>query len=227
MSWLMIIALVSLIIAPFDAVYMVIRADRRREKLKREAQEQAQRERREAAMKGVRIRPAVPEDAARLVEIYGYYVTHTAVTFEYNVPTVEAFARRIGDTLARYPYLVLEADGAIQGYAYAGPFVGRAAYRRSCETSIYLDHEARRRGYGRLLYEALEAALKDMGILNLYACVADPLAEDETLTRDSERFHLSLGYARAGVFHKCGYKFRRWYNMIWMEKLIGTHAEKR
>ena len=219
--------LVSVIIAPFDMLYLHIRAERRREALRRETQARQSAEGRVPAAGDPWIRPATPSDAARLREIYGHYVTDTAITFEYDVPTLETFRRRVENTLAKYPYLVLEADGAIQGYAYAGPFVGRAAYRRCCEVSIYLDRDARGRGYGRRLYEALEAALRDRGILNLYACIADPLAEDETLTRASERFHRRLGYEKVGEFHKCGYKFDRWYNMIWMEKLIGDHEDGR
>ncbi|MBQ5675892.1 MAG: GNAT family N-acetyltransferase, partial [Lachnospiraceae bacterium] len=78
-------------------------------------------------------------------------------------------------------------------------------------------------GYGRKLYEALERALVDQGILNLYACIAYPIVEDEYLTKNSAQFHAHLGYKTVGEFYKCGYKFGRWYNMIWMEKLIGKH----
>lgn len=171
----------------------------------------------------MKIRNAVPEDAARLLEIYSYYVKNTAVTFEYDVPSLFEFQKRIETTLKEYPYIVLEnEDGAI-GYAYAGVFKNRAAYDRSCEVSIYLDRNKRRQGYGEMLYEALEEKLKERGILNMYACIADPIAEDEYLTKDSEKFHEKLGFAKVGEFHKCGYKFGRWYNMIWMEKLIGEH----
>ncbi len=148
----------------------------------------------------------------------------TAVTFDCEVPSAADFRSRIVRTLEKYPYLVLEEDGAVRGYAYAGPFVGRAAYARSAEVTIYLDHEARGRGFGRALYEALEARMKERGFLNLYACIGDPVVEDETLTRHSERFHHHLGYVKVGTFHACGYKFDRWYNMIWMEKMIGEHC---
>ena len=169
------------------------------------------------------IRKATIEDAERLLEIYAYYVKNTAITFEYDVPSLDEFRNRIDSTLKRYPYLVLEENDIIQGYAYAGAFVGRAAYDRSCEMTIYLNCNSKGRGYGRALYEALEQALKDMGILNLYACIGDPIVEDEYLTRNSEQFHKHLGFTKVGTFHKCGYKFERWYNMIWMEKIIGEH----
>jgi phosphinothricin acetyltransferase len=171
------------------------------------------------------IRTAVPADAARLREIYEYYVLRTAVSFEYAVPSVEEFAERIRGTLESYPYLVLEEAGVVTGYAYAGPFKKRDAYARSCELSVYLDREARRRGLGRALYEALEEELRARGFRNLYACIADPIGEDEYLTRASENFHSHMGYRLVGTFRKCAYKFGHWYNMVWMEKLIGDHPQ--
>ena len=171
----------------------------------------------------MKIRIVRADDAERLHEIYAYYVEQTAITFDYDTPSVEEFRERICGTLKKYPYLVLENGGTVYGYAYAGPFKGRAAYDRSCEVTIYLDHEAKGKGYGRKLYEALEKELKKRGFLNLYACIGDPIEEDEYLTRNSEQFHQHLGYTKVGTFHKCGYKFGRWYNMIWMEKFIGEH----
>ena len=170
------------------------------------------------------IRKAAVEDAARLLEIYAYYVQNTAISFEYDVPSVGEFQDRIRNTLKKYPYLILEEDGLIQGYSYAGVFKGRAAYDHCCEVTIYVDRSAKGRGYGRLLYEALEKELKAAGILNLYACIGFPDVEDEYLTRNSEQFHRHLGYTTVGEFHQCGYKFGRWYNMIWMEKMIGEHC---
>jgi phosphinothricin acetyltransferase len=169
----------------------------------------------------LRIRSAQAGDAGHLLEIYGHYVRNTAISFEYVVPSADEFSARIENTLRRYPYLVLEKDGEIQGYTYAGVFKGRAAYDYSCEVSIYLSHDVRGQGYGRLLYEALQEKLKVQGIRNLYACIASPVIEDEYLTRNSEQFHQHMGYQRVGEFHKCAYKFNRWYNMIWMEKIIG------
>lgn len=171
----------------------------------------------------IAVRSAAEADAERLLEIYDYYVRHTAITFEYETPSLDEFKRRMAGIMARYPYLVVLEDGLIAGYAYAGPFIGRAAYDWSCETTIYLDHNARKRGLGRVLYGALEDALGKMGILNLYACIGYPEREDEYLTANSAGFHAHLGFVRVGEFHQCGYKFGRWYNMIWMEKLIGRH----
>ena len=77
---------------------------------------------------------------------------------------------------------------------------------------------------GRALYEELEKRLSSIGVLNLYACIADPIEEDERLTRDSERFHAHMGFEKVGEFHKCAFKFDCWYNMIWMEEVIGRHV---
>ena len=85
------------------------------------------------AEKGI-IRVATVEDAAQLLEIYRPYVEQTAITFEYEVPSVEEFRHRIATVLARYPYLVYEQDGKIFGYAYVGPFHERAAYDWAVET---------------------------------------------------------------------------------------------
>lgn len=171
----------------------------------------------------ITVRNAKLEDAARILEIYSYYVENTAITFEYTVPTPEDFRARMENTMRRYPYLVIENDGTVEGYAYAGAFVGRAAYDWACEMTIYLDRNARKCGMGRTLYEALQKELAKMGILNLYACIAYPEEDDEYLTANSAVFHEHLGFAKVGELHNCGYKFGRWYHMIWMEKVIGKH----
>lgn len=175
------------------------------------------------AVDHVTIRPATLADAGNILEIYAYYVQNTAITFEYKIPSLEEFRGRMENTLRKYPYLVAVRDGKIAGYAYAGAFVGRAAYDWSAEMTVYLDHNARKRGLGRTLYTALEDALRDMGVLNLYACIGYPEEEDEYLTQNSAGFHTHLGFELVGRFHRCGYKFGRWYDMVWMEKVIGEH----
>lgn len=171
-----------------------------------------------------KIRVASPEDAEALLRVYAPYVEKTAVTFEYDVPSVREFAGRIEKTLRRYPYLVAEEDGAVLGYAYAGAFNARAAYDWAAEISVYVAEDARRRGLGKRLYGALERALAAQNILNLNACIAYPAGADPYLTRDSVEFHQRLGYRLVGRFTKCGYKFGRWYDMVWMEKHIGHHG---
>lgn len=174
----------------------------------------------------IKIRTAVPEDAVALLEIYALYVEHTAISFEYDVPSVEEFRERIVNRLEKYPYLVAEVDGKMLGYAYTSPFVGRAAYGWSAETTIYLREDCRKMGVGRALYEALEKVSKAQNILNLNACIGYPREEDEYLTMNSVKFHEHMGYQMVGMFHNSGYKFGRWYHMVWMEKLIGEHKDK-
>ena len=171
----------------------------------------------------ITIRTATLSDAQALLNIYSPYVEHTAITFEYDVPSVEEFAFRIKNTLQKYPYLVAEKNGRLLGYAYASPFHERPAYDWAVETSIYVDQNIKHQGIGRRLHDALEDALRSQGILNMNACIAYPPEEDEYLDRNSVEFHTHMGYRLVGEFYKCGYKFHRWYNMVWMEKLIGNH----
>lgn len=171
----------------------------------------------------ITIRTATLSDAQALLNIYSPYVEHTAITFEYDVPSVEEFASRIKNTLQKYPYLVAEKNGRLLGYAYASPFHERPAYDWAVETSIYVDQNIKHQGIGRRLHDALEDALRSQGILNMNACIAYPPDENEYLDKNSVEFHTHMGYRLIGEFYKCGYKFHRWYNMVWMEKLIGNH----
>ena len=171
----------------------------------------------------ITIRMANPADAQALLNIYAPYVINTAITFEYDVPSLEEFASRIAHTLEKYPYLIAEEGGNILGYAYASPFHDRPAYDWAVETSIYVDQNIKHRGIGRKLHDALESTLREQGILNMNACIAYPPEEDEHLDKNSVEFHAHMGYRLVGEFYKCGYKFNRWYNMVWMEKMIGEH----
>lgn len=171
-----------------------------------------------------KIRMAVISDSEKLLEIYAPYVENTAITFEYIVPSISEFADRIKNTLKKYPYLIAEYSGEIIGYAYASVFNPRAAYNRSCEVSIYINSSFHKMGVGRALYNALENLLAKQGVLNVNACVAYTEGEDEFLTNNSVKFHQAMGFALAGKLHKCGYKFNRWYDIVWMEKHIGLHT---
>lgn len=177
-------------------------------------------------MNTVIIRDAKQEDIKRILEIYAHYVKNTAITFEYNVPDLQEFQNRVYSIMEHYPYLVAEVNGVVHGYVYARAFIERAAYEWSCETTIYLDCVVQKNGLGRKLYEALEECLRGMGILNMYACIACPEIADEYLNYNSVEFHTHLRFHKVGEFHKCGYKFGRWYNMVWMEKVIGEHKKK-
>lgn len=174
----------------------------------------------------MQIRVATEEDAEELLQIYRPYVEETVITFEYEVPSAEEFRQRITHTLEKYPYLVAEKEGRIVGYAYASAFKERAAYDWAVETTIYLAKGSRKKGIGRNIYNALEDALRMQHILNLNACIGYPEVEDEYLTKNSADFHAHLGYRLVGEFKQCGYKFGRWYNMVWMEKMTGEHGEK-
>lgn len=171
----------------------------------------------------IAIRTATPDDAAELLGIYAPYVIDTAITFEYDVPSEDEFRSRIERTLRKYPYLVAEMDGRIVGYAYAGVFKDRAAYDHCVETSIYVDLDCHHKGIGSALYAELESRLGAQGIINVNACISWIDVPDEHLTHQSPDFHSKLGYRKVAHFHKCGYKFGRWYDMIWMEKFIGEH----
>lgn len=173
----------------------------------------------------IQIRCARPQDAEALLKIYAPYVEKTAITYEYEVPTVENFQKRIENTLKKYPYLVAEEEGEILGYAYTGTFIGRAAADWAAETSIYIKKDQTRSGVGRMLYERLEEISRAQHILNLNAAIASSEEEEEHLTKNSLQFHEHMGYKRVGEFHKCGYKFGKWYNLTWMEKWLGEHRQ--
>ncbi len=175
-------------------------------------------------MNDLRIRPVTPDDAPALAEIYGYYVKNTAVSFEYDPPSAGEFRGRIAHTLEKYPYLSAVMDGRVIGYAYAREFVGRKACEHCVEVSVYVAHDCRRSGAGRALYEAMEQRLGETGILNVYASIAYADEEDEFLTHDSLRFHERMGYAPCARFHRCGYKFGNWYDLVWVEKMVRSHS---
>lgn len=173
----------------------------------------------------VMVRMATEIDAEELLKIYSPYVMDTAITFEYEVPSVTVFEQRIKNILKKYPYIVALEENRIVGYAYASEFKERAAYDWTVETTVYLKQDCRGKGLGKILYIALEDILKRQNILNLNACIAYTPFEDIYLNNTSTAFHQHLGYSKVAHFTKCGYKFGTWYDMIWMEKLIGEHLD--
>lgn len=175
-------------------------------------------------MSDIKIRTVTENDAEQLLEIYAPYVEKTAITFEYEVPSVEEFKSRIKRTLKKYLYFAAESDGKIVGYAYAGEFKERAAYDWAVETYIYIKEDLKGAGIEKKLYSALKKALREQNILNLNACIAYTESDDEYLNGNSHGFHKHLGYRLVGRFTKCGFKFGKWYDMIWMEKHIGEHT---
>lgn len=173
----------------------------------------------------MKIRLAKIEDAVQLVEIYRPYVEHTAITFEYETPSIEQFQQRMVSIQSKYPYLVCEVDDEIVGYAYANTFKPRAAYDWCVEVTIYLKQNCRGRGIGKALYVKLEEVLRRMHFTNMCACITYTDHEDEYLKNESMKFHEAMGFSLVGQFHNCGYKFDRWYHMIWMEKMINSHTK--
>lgn len=174
----------------------------------------------EKPRKNLTIREAMPADAARLVEIYSYYVSDTAVSFEYKVPTVSEFEDRIKKIKKSYPYIVCLDGDKIIGYAYAGSYSEREAYNWTAMSSIYVDKEYRRCGAGSLLYKELEERLSAQNIVNLLAGVAYCEQEDEYLSQDSYKFHLKSGYEEVARMKKVGKKFDRWYDLVWFQKRL-------
>lgn len=176
-------------------------------------------------MKEIKIELVDINDVDKLVDIYAYYVKNTAITFEYEVPSIQEFKKRITNTLVKYPYLVAKVDDKIVGYVYASSFHEIKAYQWSVETSIYVDYCYKGKGIGKKLYEALERILFKQNIINLNACIAFVNNEDIFLNNNSFYFHRHLGYNLVGKFNKCGYKFNNWYDVIWMEKMINKHDD--
>ncbi|MFR5252836.1 MAG: N-acetyltransferase family protein [Butyricicoccus sp.] len=116
------------------------------------------------------IRKATENDAESLLKIYEPYITNTTITFEYDVPTAEAFADRIRETAAAFPYLVCEQDGMITGYAYAHRIRERAAYDWDAELSIYLAQGTHGHGVGTTVLACLIDLLELQGLRHLYSC---------------------------------------------------------
>lgn len=167
------------------------------------------------------IRDATTDDADAILDIYSYYIKRTAVTAEYEIPSPHDFRKRISGITEKFPYIVALEDNKIIGYSYAHTFHERRAYMRSAELSIYIDHNYRGKGTGKLLLTELEKRLKQMRICCLYALIsATERPHDEYLTDASIQFHSKMGFHKAGELHHCMIKFSRWYNLFYMEKHI-------
>ncbi|MEO6996856.1 MAG: N-acetyltransferase family protein [Terracoccus sp.] len=165
------------------------------------------------------VREAVAADAAACAAIYAPYVTDTTVTFEAQPPDAVELARRIDLAQARHAFLVLEEpDGEVVGYAYGGPFKERAAYRFTCEVSVYLAMSRRGSGGGRRLYDALLARLGDRGLRMAAAGVTQP-------NEASARLHAAMGFEPVGTYTRIGYKFGKWLDVTWYQCAIGAGSE--
>lgn len=164
------------------------------------------------------IRDARRSDVPAMLAIYAPFVEHTAVSFEYEVPTEAEFARRLEEHQAAFPWLVCEENGRVMGYAYAGRAFERAAYGWNAEISCYLAPELRGRGVGRRLYARIEEILTRLGYYKLFAVVTSANAP-------SVAFHRALGFRDAACFRNVGYKQGGWYDVLWLEKTLCARPE--
>ncbi|MEM9740566.1 MAG: N-acetyltransferase family protein [Pseudomonadota bacterium] len=155
------------------------------------------------------IRDARVEDAPEIAAIYGHYVAHSTVSFEEVAPSVDEMAQRIAKTLESYPYIVDVVDGDLHGYAYAGPYRPRSAYRFTAETTVYVHKDAQGQGTGRRLYASLIERLRSTEAHLLIGAITLPNPASEAL-------HKSFGYQRAGLLSEVGRKFDRWHDVaLW------------
>jgi phosphinothricin acetyltransferase len=166
------------------------------------------------------IRPATLADIPAITRIYAHAVTHGTASFELEAPTEAEMQKRMETLLAgRFPYIVAEIDGAVAGYAYAGPYRARPAYRFTVENSIYIAPEMHRRGIGRALLAALIEASTARGFRLMIAVIGD------SAQAASIGVHKALGFQDAGVFRNVGYKFGRWLDTVHMQLPLGDGAK--
>lgn len=160
---------------------------------------------------GIQIRMAKESDIPAILDIYKPYVEGTAITFEYAVPSLDAFTKRFLSITKHYPYLVCQIDDEIAGYAYAGPVFERIAYQWNAELSIYLNPNYHKRRIGTALSYCLIDLLYLQGYYKLLSLIT---SENET----SIQLHQKLGFTEFARFHNTGYKLGKWHDVTWMEK---------
>jgi L-amino acid N-acyltransferase YncA len=155
------------------------------------------------------VRLADPDrDAPAVAAIYRPAVESSIATFEEVAPSADEMGERMRTILERLPWLVAEVDGAVIGYAYAGPHRARAGYRWSVDISVYIDPSQHGRGVGRALYDRLLAILRRAGYINVYAGIALPNAA-------SVRLHEAIGMQRIAVYERVGWKLGAWRDVAW------------
>lgn len=153
-----------------------------------------------------RIRLAEDADVEAMLAIYTPFVRDNAVSFEYDVPSLDVFRERIRATLEAMPWLVCDVDGDVAGYAYASRFRSRIAYQWTVETTVYIDSAYRRCGIARALYTSLFECLRVQGYANAVAVISLP-------NPASVAFHEALGFVRAGIIPAAGFKHGRWVDV--------------
>ena len=165
------------------------------------------------------IRPAQPRDLAVITAIYDDAVRHGTASFELDPPDQAEMARRYETLRAGgYPYLVAELEGDIVGYAYAGPYRARPAYRWSVEDSVYVAPQAQRRGIGGALLARLVADAEAGGFRQMLAVIGD------TANTGSVELHRAAGFRLVGTFENVGFKFGRWLDTVLMQRELGRGA---
>lgn len=168
-------------------------------------------------MKNIRL--ATWEDSAAMLEIYAPYVQDTSITFETEIPTLEAFAGRIETYMLEFPWIVYEVDGKIAGYAYASRYRERIAYQWSVECSVYIHPDFQKQGIGRVLYVRLFEILKAQLFRNVYAVINLP-------NDPSVALHESLGFKWFATYENVGYKLGRWKNVGWWGLVLNEFDEE-
>lgn len=161
------------------------------------------------------IRPVKMEDAASLCSIYNYYVNETVITFEEETVSIEDMASRIKKITATHPWVVMEHDGEIVAYAYASPWRVRSAYRFSSELTVYVHKNNRKKGLGKNIYQSLIDTMEKRGSHCLYGVIALP-------NESSTALHESLGFVKCGHFHEVGFKFDKWIDVGYWEKVVNA-----
>ena len=162
------------------------------------------------------VRPAEPTDLAAITRIYGHHVINGLASFELDAPTLDEMRRRYDELRDKgFPYLVAERGGAVLGYAYAGAYRARPAYRFSVENSVYIDPAARRSGVGKALLQALLAECERMGFRQMIAVIGD------SANLDSIGLHAACGFERIGTLASIGWKFGRWVDSVLMQRALG------
>ena len=169
-------------------------------------------------MSGATVRDAVEDDAPACAAIYAPYVRETAVSFESEPPTPAQMAKRIAVAMSTHAWVVLEDEDRVVGYAYGGQHKARAAYRFSCEVSVYVEQGRRRTGSGHALYEALFERLTARGYRTVVAGM--------TLPNDaSAGLHRAMGFEPVGVYRRIGWKLGAWHDVAWLQRTLGVEQD--
>jgi len=161
------------------------------------------------------IRPATENDISAITDIYAHHVRNGTSSFEIDPPDVAEMKRRWQSLVEKkFPYLVAEHDGKIVGYAYAGPYRERLAYRHTVENSIYIDKHHAGKGIGKLLLAAIIEQCQKLGLKQMIAVIGD------SNNAASIRLHTRAGFYDAGILKNVGFKFDRWLDVVLMQRSL-------